>query len=89
MFQEMINRSTVSVPDDDIRRLHSASSGEMENFGLRQENDAAAAPLGTNAKVANVFDCQEIFRIVAADPLVDSRRISKHAPDTNNGSRLL
>ena len=69
VLQEVIHRSSVSMPDGDIWHVYTASCSEMENFRIRQKNDAAARLPSSNTEVNAIFDRQEVLRIVAADLL--------------------
>jgi hypothetical protein len=69
MFQEMVDRSTVPLPDRDVRSVDAASSSEMENFRIWQENNATTSLPRPNTKVASILHRQKVFGIVTAYPL--------------------
>jgi len=69
VFQEVVHRTAVSVPDRDVWRLYATSTGQVDNFRIRQENHTMASLLSSNTKVADVFDRQEVFGVIAADLL--------------------
>jgi hypothetical protein len=63
----MIDRPAIRLPNNNVGCLVTTSSGEMENFDIRQENDAATSSHGSNAKVADILGGQEVLRVIAID----------------------
>src|ERR1700722_12698367 len=69
VLQEVVNRVPIRMPDGDIRSLRATPPGVMNNFLVAQKNHAAACLLDPKTEIANIFNREKVFRIVAADLL--------------------
>ena len=67
----MVDRPAIPMPNHNVRRLYGATTGQMHDLLLRKEYHAMSCTADSHAQITNIFDAQEIFRIVPPDRIED------------------